>query len=125
MDQSQEVLGVAIANVASGIFGGVPVTAALARTALKCVRWPQHHFLLSVLTARLACSIRSGAKGRFAGIVCALGTMVLAVVAMPLFSYTPMCIVATLLFQVAIGAPAAHAATQARTNVAPLRAQAW
>ncbi len=35
MDQSQEVLGVALANVAVGIFGGVPVTAALARTALK------------------------------------------------------------------------------------------
>lgn len=82
MDQPLEVLGVSLANIIAGLFGGVPVTAALARTALN---------------------IRSGGKSRVAGIICAIATVILSVAGMPLFSYLPMCIVAALLCQVAIG----------------------
>ena len=82
MDSGQEVLALGVANLACGVAGGLPATAALARTSL---------------------SIRSGATGRAAGIVSASLTGVLAVALLPAFSYLPMCVVAALLFQVAVG----------------------
>ena len=82
MDSAQEVLALSAANLACGVAGGLPATAALARTSL---------------------SIRSGATGRAAGIVSASLTGLLAVALLPAFSYLPLCVVAALLFQVAVG----------------------
>lgn len=82
MIQRQEVFAVSAANLAAGVAGGIPATAALARTALN---------------------IRSGAQSRLAGIFNALFTLLIGMFALPLFGYMPLCIVAALLFQVAVG----------------------
>ena len=82
MDSGQEVLALSAANLACGVAGGLPATAALARTSL---------------------SIRSGATGRFAGVVSASLTGLLAVALLPAFSYLPLGVVAALLIQVAVG----------------------
>lgn len=82
MIQRQEVFAVSAANLAAGFTGGIPATAALARTALN---------------------IRSGGQSRLAGIFNALFTLLIGMFALPLFGYMPLCIVAALLFQVAVG----------------------
>ena len=82
MDSRREVLGLALGNLACGLAGGVPATAALARTAL---------------------SIRSGATSRVAGVVCSALTAALSLFLLPLFAYLPLCVMAALLFQVAVG----------------------
>ena len=82
MDARQEVLALGLANLASGLAGGIPATAALARTAL---------------------SIRSGARSRVAGVVNALLTGALALFILPVFGFLPLCVVAALLFQVGVG----------------------
>jgi len=82
MHQRQEVLAVSMANLAAGWTGGMPVTAALARTAL---------------------SIRSGANSKLAGIFNAAFTFLIALFCLPLFGYLPLCVVASLLFQVSCG----------------------
>eukprot|EP01102_Stenamoeba_stenopodia_P010569 TRINITY_DN3204_c0_g2_i2.p1 TRINITY_DN3204_c0_g2~~TRINITY_DN3204_c0_g2_i2.p1 ORF type:complete len:642 (-),score=144.96 TRINITY_DN3204_c0_g2_i2:212-2137(-) len=79
--QPREVMGVGLANLACGIFGGVPATAALARTALN---------------------VKSGATSRAAGIINALSIIVISFVLLPAFKYLIMPIVASILVQVAI-----------------------
>ncbi len=68
-NQRKEVFSISIANIIGGICGGIPGTAALARTALN---------------------VRSGAKGRMSGVICACMTMVLSVGLMPYFRYVCM-----------------------------------
>jgi len=82
MNQRQEVFAVTAANLAAGIAGGLPATAALARTALN---------------------IRSGAASRLAGIFNAVFTLLISAFLLPFFGYLPLCVVASLLFQVAVG----------------------
>ena len=82
MDSRREVLGLSISNLICGVAGGLPATAALARTAL---------------------SIRSGATSRVAGVMSATLTGLLAICLLPAFAYLPLSVVAALLFQVAIG----------------------
>jgi MFS superfamily sulfate permease-like transporter len=82
MDTRREVLGLSISNLLCGVAGGLPATAALARTAL---------------------SIRSGATSRVAGVMSATLTGLLASCLLPVFAYLPLCVVAALLFQVATG----------------------
>ena len=82
MDQRQEVMGLALANIASGLAGGLPATAALARTSLN---------------------IKSGAHTKVSGIASAILTGILAFLVMPLFSYMPVTVVSALLFQVSVG----------------------
>ncbi len=65
-NQRKEVFSISIANIIGGVCGGIPGTAALARTALN---------------------IKSGAKGRVSGVICAVLTMVLSVGLMPYFRY--------------------------------------
>lgn len=82
MNQRQEVFAVAAANIACGAAGGLPATAALARTALN---------------------IRSGAASRLAGIFNSIFTLLIGLCLLPAFGYLPLCVVASLLFQVAVG----------------------
>jgi MFS superfamily sulfate permease-like transporter len=79
-NQPQEVKAVAYANLASGLAGGIPATAALARTALN---------------------IKSGATSRGSGIVNALGIMILGTAAFPAFKFLPLPIVAAILVNTA------------------------
>lgn len=82
MKQRQEVFGLGIANLLCGLAGGVPATAALARTALN---------------------IRSGATSRLAAMINAVATGAIALILLGFFEYLPLCVVAALLFQVAVG----------------------
>jgi SulP family sulfate permease len=75
-----ELLGQGIANIASPIFGGLPATGAIARTAT---------------------SIRSGAQTPMAGIIHAVTILVVLVAAAPLAAYIPLAVLAAILFVVA------------------------
>ncbi len=75
-----ELIGQGVANVFSPMFGGLPATGAIARTATN---------------------IRSGAKSPVAGIVHALTLLCILLFAAPLVSYVPMAALAGILMVVA------------------------
>lgn len=75
-----ELIGQGIANIASPMFGGLPATGAIARTAT---------------------SIRSGAQSPVAGIVHSLTLLCILLFAAPLVSYVPMAALAGILMVVA------------------------
>ena len=77
---NMELIGQGIANIASPIFGGLPATGAIARTAT---------------------SIRSGARTPMAGMIHALTLLVVLLAAAPLAGYIPMAVLAAILFVVA------------------------
>jgi sulfate permease, SulP family len=74
-----ELIGQGIANIASPIFGGLPATGAIARTAT---------------------SIRSGAQSPVAGMVHSLTLLCILLFAAPLVSYVPMAALAGILIVV-------------------------
>jgi SulP family sulfate permease len=80
-DQRKEVLGLGVANIASGFMGGIPATAALARTALN---------------------VRSGATHRTSAGINAVVIAVIALVFLPFFKYLPLALVASMLVLVAV-----------------------
>jgi SulP family sulfate permease len=75
-----ELIGQGIANIASPVFGGLPATGAIARTATN---------------------IRSGARTPVAGMIHAMVLLIVLVVAAPLAAYIPMAVLAAILFVVA------------------------
>ncbi len=79
--QSREVLGLGLANIASGFFGGIPATAALARTSLN---------------------VKSGANSNYSGIINAVAVTLISFIFLPIFKYLPLPIIASILFYVAI-----------------------
>lgn len=79
---NQELVGQGVANVASALFGGLPATGAIARTATN---------------------IKAGAKTPIAGILHALFLLLFIVLATDLMAYVPMAALAAILFVVAWG----------------------
>jgi SulP family sulfate permease len=79
-DSNVELIAQGIANIASPLFGGLPATGAIARTATN---------------------IRSGAQTPVAGIVHALTLAVILLVAAPLARYVPLAVLAAILMVVA------------------------
>jgi sulfate permease, SulP family len=79
-DSNVELIAQGVANMASPLFGGLPATGAIARTAT---------------------SIRAGAKTPVAGIVHALTLAVILIVAAPLARYVPLAVLAAILLVVA------------------------
>lgn len=75
-----ELVAQGIANIVSPVFGGIPATGAIARTATN---------------------IRSGARSPVSGMVHALTLLVILLVAAPLASYIPLTALAAVLFVVA------------------------
>src|SRR5256886_16312575 len=75
-----ELIGQGVANILSPMFGGLPATGAIARTATN---------------------IRSGAQSPIAGIVHAATLLCILLFAAPLVSYVPMCALAGILMVVA------------------------
>ncbi len=75
-----ELIGQGIANIFSPLFGGLPATGAIARTATN---------------------IRSGARTPVAGMVHALTLVVILLYAAPLASFVPISVLAAILFVVA------------------------
>ena len=80
-NRSKEVLGLSLANLGSGLMGGIPATAALARTALN---------------------IKSGATSRVSGILSALFLAIIVLFLLTFFKMLPMVIIGAILFVVAI-----------------------
>ncbi len=75
-----ELIGQGVANIFSPMFGGLPATGAIARTATN---------------------IRSGAQSPVAGMIHALTLLCILLFAAPLVSYVPMCALAGILMIVA------------------------
>ncbi len=76
----KEVFGLGLGNIASGLFGGMPVTAALARTSLN---------------------IKSGADHKTSGVINAVCIVVISSVFLSFFKYIPMAVIAAILTYVA------------------------
>lgn len=79
---NQELVGQGLANIASSLFGGLPATGALARTATN---------------------IKSGAKSPLAGMFHAAFLLLFVLFASDLMAYVPMAALAAILFMVALG----------------------
>jgi sulfate permease, SulP family len=79
-DSNVELVAQGIANIASPLFGGLPATGAIARTATN---------------------IRSGARTPVAGVVHALTLVVVLLAAAPLARYVPLAVLAAILLVVA------------------------
>ncbi|MBW8294338.1 SulP family inorganic anion transporter [Sphingopyxis sp.] len=79
---NQELVGQGIANMASSLFGGLPATGAIARTATN---------------------IKAGAKTPVAGIAHAVFLLLFILFATDLMAYVPMAALAAILFMVAWG----------------------
>jgi SulP family sulfate permease len=75
-----ELAAQGIANILSPLFGGIPATGAIARTATN---------------------IRAGARSPMAGMVASITLLLILLVAAPLASYIPLCTLAAVLFVVA------------------------
>ena len=79
---NQELVGQGVANLASGLFGGLPATGAIARTATN---------------------IKAGARTPVSGMFHAAFLLLFVLFATDLMAYVPMAALAAILFTVAIG----------------------
>jgi len=80
-NRRKEILGLSVANIGSGIFGGIPATAALARTTLN---------------------IKSGANHKTSAIINSLFIGIISIFFIKYFELIPMFIIASILVVVAI-----------------------
>ena len=87
-DPNQELMGQGVANIVAPLFGGIPATGAIARTATN---------------------IRSGARTPVAGLVHALTLLVVVLVAAPLARYIPLAALSAVLVVVAVNMGDWHA----------------
>ncbi len=79
-DNRKEMMGLGFANIASGLFGGISATAALARTAFN---------------------VKSGAKHKLSATVSSVMIGLVSVALISYFKYLPMAVVASILVYVA------------------------
>lgn len=77
----KEMLGLGLANIASGIAGGIPATAALARTSLN---------------------IKTGANNKISAAISAVALIVISFIFLTSFKYIPMAVIAAILVYVAV-----------------------
>ncbi|MCC6869559.1 MAG: STAS domain-containing protein [Burkholderiales bacterium] len=87
-DPNQELMGQGIANIIAPLFGGIPATGAIARTAT---------------------SVRTGARTPIAGMVHALTLLVIVLAAAPLAKYIPLAALSAVLVVVALNMGDWHA----------------
>jgi len=80
-DERKEMLGLGLANIASGLVGGIPATAALARTSLN---------------------IKTGATHRTSGIISVISISIISLFFLGYFKYIPLAVIAAILVFVAI-----------------------
>lgn len=79
---SRELLGLSLANLGSGVMGGLPATGVFIRTGAN---------------------IKAGATHRLSSILTAIFTAVIMLIALPFFSYLPMTVIAAMLVNTALG----------------------
>lgn len=80
-NQRKEIMGLGMANLASGIFGGIPATGALARVSLN---------------------IRSGAKSKSSAIMNGVFVGIISFLLLSQFTYMPMAAIAAILVDTAV-----------------------
>lgn len=80
-NERKEMLGLGLANVVSGLVGGMPATAALARTSLN---------------------IKTGATHRTSGILSVISVAIISLALLGYFAYIPLAVIAAILVFVAI-----------------------
>lgn len=80
-NQKKETLGLAFANIASGIFGGLPASGVFARTALN---------------------VKSGAKSNYSQIINAISVGLITIIFISGFNYLPLSITAAILVYTSI-----------------------
>lgn len=78
----KEIFGLALANIGSGVMGGLPATGVFIRTGAN---------------------IKAGATHRTSALIAALLTALITLVVLPFFSYLPAAVVAAMLVNTAIG----------------------
>jgi SulP family sulfate permease len=83
----KELFGLALANLGSGVMGGLPATGVFIRTGAN---------------------IKAGATHRMSAFIAAIATAIIAVIVLPLFRYMPMPIMAAILVNTAIGLIEVH-----------------
>ncbi len=79
---TKELLGLALANLGSGAAGGLPATGVFIRTGAN---------------------IRAGATHKTSALIASIATLMIALIALPLFTYIPMAVIAALLVNTALG----------------------
>lgn len=79
-NERKEIFGLAIANIGSGLLGGIPATAALARTSLN---------------------ISTGATNKMSATISSIAVAIISVIFISYFQYLPLCMVAAILVYVA------------------------
>lgn len=72
----KEMLGLGMANIMSGLMGGIPATAALARTAVN---------------------IKSGANSNVSAVISCTSIAIISLLLLPFFNYIPMAVIASIL----------------------------
>lgn len=77
-----ELFGLALANIGSGIMGGLPATGVF---------------------IRMGANIKAGATHRMSATIAALATAIIALIALPFFIYIPMAVIAAILANTALG----------------------
>lgn len=80
-NERKEMLGLALANIASGVMGGMPATAALARTSLN---------------------VKTGANHKTSGMVSVAGVALISAFFIGFFKYIPMPVIAAILVFVSV-----------------------
>jgi len=81
-NKRKEMLGLSLANIGSGLAGGIPATAALARTALN---------------------IKSGCTHKISAAISSIGVALMAVTILYYFQYLPLAVIAAILVFVSAG----------------------
>lgn len=79
---SRELFGLSLANIGSGLMGGLPTTGVFIRTGAN---------------------IKSGATHRTSGVLVALFTALITLLFLPFFSFLPMAVIAAILVNTALG----------------------
>lgn len=80
-NERKEMLGLSLANIGSGLAGGIPCTAALARTSLN---------------------IKNGATDKISATINSLSVAIISLLLLHYFKFMPMAVIAAILTQVAI-----------------------
>jgi SulP family sulfate permease len=80
-NERKEMLGLGLANIASGVMGGIPATAALARTSLN---------------------VKTGATHKISATISAISLTIISFFLLTYFKYIPMAVIAAILVNVAI-----------------------
>lgn len=81
-DEKKEMKGLALANIVSGVMGGLPATGVFVRTGLN---------------------IKSGAKHSIAAVIAGVLTGIGAIIFFPALQFIPMAIIAAILYMTALG----------------------